>query len=194
MNFQGMNQGQLMEIILKQKDELKRMQAMNDILKVEARMDKETGVFNKGTGKDMIQVELDYAKESGKNLVITFIDFDNLKEVNNKYGHNEGDKYLTRILDIIKENVRGDDFIVRWGGDEFILVFLGTTIKKVRYPWDRVVAAISRLNGKSKYNIGISYGFAEYNSDLSEKITIDDLIHKADEEMYKCKNAKKEGI
>lgn len=194
MNFEGMSQEQLVEVILKQTEELKSTRELNEALKVKVEMEGKFGVFRDYVGEEKLQKELIYARESKKSLVVTFIDFDNLKYVNDNFGHTEGNEYLISIINIMKENIRGNDFIFKYGGDEFVVVFLGTTLNKVKKAWDRVLAAISGLNHNSDYSKSISYGFAEYNSELNGKSTAEDLIKLADRNMYKCKNEKKKGF
>ncbi len=131
MNFEGMNQEQLVEVILKQTEELKATRELNEILKVKVEMEGKFGVYRDDAGEEKLQKELLYAKESKKSLVVTFVDFDNLKYVNNNFGHSEGNEYLISVVDIMKENIRGNDFIFKYGGDEFPAIYRVDRIKNL---------------------------------------------------------------
>lgn len=194
MDYQEMNKEELMEIILKQQSEMSKLKEEKAALKVKAELEGKFGVYRDFIGEEKLNRELCYARERKDGLVVTFIDFDNLKYVNDNFGHSEGNEYLTGIVDIMKQNIREKDFIFKYGGDEFVVVFLGTTLSKVKKAWDRVLAAISGLNRNSDYSKSISYGFAEYSCEINENITGEELIKIADANMYKCKRAKKEEI
>lgn len=194
MNYLEMSKEELTEVILKLEKDMELLKDEKSVLKVKAEFEGKFGVYRDFIGEEKLNIELDFARQRRESLVVTFIDFDNLKYVNDNFGHQEGNEYLTGILDIMKANIREKDLIFKYGGDEFVVVFLGTTLNKVKRAWDRVLAAISGLNHKSNYSKSISYGFAEYNCEINGNITGEELLRIADANMYKCKNAKKEDV
>lgn len=115
------------------------------------------------------------------SFLVVFIDLDNFKYVNDNYGHKEGDKVLRKVAKILKDSFRKDDFIIRYGGDEFVV--LAKTDKKIL---DKLTKRIEE-NFK-KYSISMSYGTAFYPQ---EGDNLQDLIILADKRMYEQKKAKK---
>ena len=89
-----------------------------EILKEEAAMDKLTGFLNKAAGT--VRLTKLCAEQTGMLLIL---DLDNFKMVNDIYGHSMGDKFLVAFADVVRRNIRGQDVVVRVGGDEFIGFF-----------------------------------------------------------------------
>lgn len=119
-------------------------------------------------------------------MTIAFVDVDNLKKINDRFGHCEGDKLLNRIATIIRRNIREYDFVFRYGGDEFIVVFRNADIKKAEEIWERVKRRIYEENIRRRrpYTISISVGFAGY----TDNISLQELIEFADKNMYRNKS------
>ncbi|MBN7575342.1 hypothetical protein C1H57_09175 [Clostridium sp. 2-1] len=79
----------------------------------------------------MLSEEFYSSKSNGKNIVLCFVDVDRLKIANDTFGHEEGDNLLINVTNILKESIRKTDFIIRLGGDEFLIVFPNITMKEV---------------------------------------------------------------
>ncbi|NOW90683.1 diguanylate cyclase (GGDEF)-like protein [Clostridium beijerinckii] len=136
----------------------------------------------------MLSEEFYSSKSNGKNIVVCFVDVDKLKIVNDTFGHEERDNLLINVTNILKESKRKTDFIIRMGGDEFLIVFPNMTMKEVNNVWYKICRAVE-TNDKNndKYNLSLSDGFYEYSREIKKEMSINDLIRKADEEMYKNK-------
>lgn len=147
-----------------------------------------TGVLNKKQGFFELKKTMEVCQRKKIPMTIAFLDVDNLKQINDKYGHCEGDKLLNRIANIIRRNIREYDFVFRYGGDEFIVVFINADIKEAKKIWKRVEGRIYEENIRRRrpYIISISTGFARYTDDLS----LQKLIEFADKNMYKNKFAR----
>lgn len=151
-----------------------------------------TGVLNRESGLELLETEFKLSNINNENLVICFVDVDGLKIINDNFGHEEGDKLLINATKILKESIRKTDFIIRMGGDEFLIVFPETTMKDVNKAWVRVLKSLEKINkNNEKYRLSFSYGFYEYSKEIEEKSTIKDLIKKADIKMYNIKREKK---
>ncbi len=117
-----------------------------------------------------------------------FVDVDRLKIANDTFSHEEGDNLLINVTNILKESIRKTYFIIRMGGDEFLIVFPNITMKEVNNVWYKICRDVETNNkNNDKYNLSLSYGFYEYNREIKKEMSINDLIRKADAEMYKNK-------
>jgi diguanylate cyclase (GGDEF)-like protein len=147
-----------------------------EIIETKDELDELTGALTRRSFKRLAEPELARAKR-GQSLSLVYLDFDNLKEINDTKGHPEGDLYLEKFAQIIMGNIRPYDLFARWGGDEFVLLLPGV---------DLVVVGeiISRL-----YNLfpHFSWGITS----LCDGDDLGSLIKRADEEIYQMKASKK---
>jgi diguanylate cyclase (GGDEF)-like protein len=116
-----------------------------------------------------------------ENKYAVFIDVDDFKEINDKYGHNVGDRLLIDICDTIRKTIRETDYLARMGGDEFLLIINTENISKAKALIKRLIEEI-----KEKNNITISAGLTQ----MKGKSGTVELLEKADKMMY---SAKREG-
>lgn len=144
-----------------------------------------TQLYNRNYLMERLNELLAKAKRNETKVVLSFIDLNNFKYVNDTYGHEEDDKILQTVAKILKNNFRQYDIVSRYGGDEFILVLENIDINKMGDLLDRANQKIK--DELSKYNISISFGVA--TSD--ETTDIEKLIALADERMYENKIAHK---
>lgn len=192
MNYNNMSKKKLIEILIQKDNMLEKLRAENEELNYWANIDAMTGVLNKKSGLEVLEREFELSNNSRDNLVICFIDVDGLKIVNDTFGHKEGDKLLINITKILKESIRKTDFVIRMGGDEFLVVFPQMTIKEVNNVLERVLVLLDEINNANeKYNLSISYGFYQYERETKKELTINELIKRADAEMYKMKREKR---
>ncbi|MFA7327891.1 MAG: GGDEF domain-containing protein [Candidatus Ratteibacteria bacterium] len=163
-------------------------------LKLYATTDLLTGILNRRAGLLFLEQQMRMAQRQKFALTICFMDINLLKEVNDKYGHSEGDWLINTIANIIKETIRESDVICRLGGDEFLVTFTGCEIGHAKNILDKIQKRVYEVNTEKQkpFTVSFSYGFAEY--DLSDKISMDELMSVADKEMYHNKNKFKEQI
>ena len=115
------------------------------------------------------------------------IDSDNLKQINDKHGHESGNRLLQHLVRCIREQLRGSDVMARFGGDEFILLLPETGSKGALEMAERIRRAveISRFDVRSgDTNITVSLGVASYPEDGGN---LDVILDKADKAMYRAK-------
>ena len=188
MNYENMEKETLVKILRQKDDMLKRLYLEKEKLNYYASTDVMTQVLNRRSGLELLGKEFDLSKINGKNLVVCFVDVDRLKKINDAFGHEEGDKVLISVAKILREIIRKTDFVIRMGGDEFLVVFPQITMKEVNKAWYRVCRMIEEVNiNNDNYNLSLSYGFYEYSKEIQKEMSINDLIKKADAEMYKRK-------
>lgn len=192
MNYDNMNREKLIEMLIHKEDMLQKLLLENKNLNHFASIDAMTGALNKKSGLELLEREFKLSNSNDKNMVICFVDVDGLKIINDTFGHEEGDKLLISTSKLLKESIRKTDFVIRMGGDEFLVIFPKATMKEVRIVWERVIKLIEEINkNNKKYNLSLSYGFYEYSKKTEKKLTSNEIIKMADKEMYKIKRRKK---
>ena len=119
-----------------------------------------------------------------------FCDLDGFKEVNDTYGHTVGDKVLSHVARRLSRNIRNEDILARYGGDEFVIIINplveDSAIKPIKEKLERSLSQPFEISG-NVIKVGISIGIAIFPDDAT---TLADLIHQADKRMYDSKNQK----
>ncbi len=151
-------------------------------LKRYATYDELTGVYNRRTGLAILKEKMKSSVRSGQPLSICFLDINNLKHVNDSFGHAAGDELINTSVNLILDNIRESDVLCRVGGDEFLLIFPACTIENSEKKWSKIKKAIKDENESTKrpYTIAISHGCAQYDYAYSQ----DEFIAVADMKMY----------
>lgn len=125
---------------------------------------------------------------------LCFLDINGLKEVNDTIGHKFGDELIISVANVIKETIRDNDFLIRLGGDEFLIVFNGIGVEMAEVIWERIVLKYNQINQNDNrpYNISVSHGVVDFEN--KQKTHVDELINAADEKMYEEKKIMKAGL
>ncbi|KAB3530517.1 GGDEF domain-containing protein [Alkaliphilus serpentinus] len=129
-------------------------------------------------------------KENRKeeNTLVVMIDIDNFKVINDTYGHSAGDLALIELTNLLKASLRKGDFVVRYGGDEFILILKNCKKDVAEKIMERIEERVALINIKGQdMEIGLSYGIEE----LKRKKDFVEYFNAVDERMYYSKNDKK---
>ncbi len=153
--------------------------------------DELTGLFNRRGFHTFAEHQLKLSKRLKKGLYMLYADLDNMKYINDTFGHQEGDMVLIETANILKECFRDSDVIARIGGDEFAIIPIGTAEDNVEIIVTRLKEKIAERNatGERKYRLSLSIGTALY--DPSAPCSVADLLTKADEAMYEQKRNKR---
>ena len=164
---------------------------MEHELTIHASMDILTGIFNRRVGMDLIRKRYEMTKREGGGFILCFIDLDNLKMVNDKFGHLEGDSFIIHTCRIIKEEVNPKDIIFRYGGDEFMIVFHDDDERAADQTCRRLADKFEALNRSNfkPYPINASMGIFSYKSEMN--LNLEQIIEIVDKNMYSNKMAKK---
>lgn len=181
-------------IIQRKKKEIKTLKREISNLKKYYSKDILTNTFNKTNGIRRLQFELNKSLTKNVPTTIAFIDVDNMKAINDNFGHCIGDKLLITLGKVITSSTRKDDFVFRFGGDEFVIVFPNASKPEAKKILDRIQDSLSHINIKEKlpFYISISFGLSECEGET--KISISEFIKNADTAMYNNKNSKEEEI
>ncbi|HKR60452.1 MAG TPA: diguanylate cyclase [Pyrinomonadaceae bacterium] len=157
-------------------------------------VDELTGLYNRRGFLAFSEQHLISLQRANKSLMMVYADLDGLKQINDSYGHKEGDRALIKTAEILRETFRTSDVLGRLGGDEF-------TVFATVEPEGGVETVMARLNDKlQKYNsqsnapyrLSVSVGLAFMHP--NENQTVEDLMAQADESMYQNKRQRKASV
>lgn len=153
----------------------------------QARSDALTGLDNRRVFDEKIGAILDKAKRHGSPVSIASMDLDKFKQINDSFGHAEGDHTLRKVAQTLAGMVRNSDLLVRMGGDEFLLVLPDTGLQAAGIIAERLCHAIDRLDittpGGDK--LGVSIGLVQWD----EQTDVESWLQQADENLYQAKAA-----
>ncbi|HPO05029.1 MAG TPA: diguanylate cyclase [Bacillota bacterium] len=154
--------------------------------------DQLTKVYNRRPGLSKLQRILSQDNRRCLDLSICFIDVNGLKEVNDALGHKFGDELIISTVESIKQEIRTEDFTIRMGGDEFMIILSGIGADDSEKVWKRINRRYEDINEKEgrPYLISISHGIVEY--DNNQKPGLESFINMADSKMYEEKKFIKE--
>lgn len=158
-----------------------------DKLKFIAYNDYLTKVYNRRYGNEIIPKLIQKAKIKKESVAILCLDVNNFKSLNDNYGHQMGDLALQKLSEVLLENVRRNDLVIRWGGDEFLIIAMNADRDIAEKLIDRMNLAVEAEVKKFKdqeINLGISVGYAVFPED---GINFDELLSIADKKMYRVK-------
>lgn len=165
-------------------------------LRNNALLDELTGLYNRRAIRPYLDLFLNNYKESERKFGISILDIDDFKQINDTYGHNQGDKVLIEVANILKASVNESTYVARWGGEEFLVITqYNFSDSKVFYQSiEKITNQISKVEfqpekGK-KFSITVTAGC----SNINKGMTIKDVINRADMRLYKGKNSGKNCI
>ncbi len=136
------------------------------------------------------RLEIAEILKSQQPLSVVMIDLDNLKYINDTWGHNAGDEFILKTLEKIKKHIRQDDFIVRYGGDEFVLIMPNCFAELAT---EKMMKAREELQEENKEkNMSFSYGVRYVTMPTVKKVK--EAVKEADADMYRMKKIYKEHL
>jgi diguanylate cyclase (GGDEF)-like protein len=167
-------------------DDLKRS---NELLLELSNTDHLTGLFNRRYLMEALDKEVQRSVRKGGNLSLIILDIDHFKQVNDTYGHLQGDIVLQKVALLLQKELRNYDVAARYGGEEFIAVLPDATLKEAVFVADRVRMAVqtARFSGAlSKLSLTVSLGVALFGAPACT--TVDSFINLADDALYRAKS------
>lgn len=164
------------------RDITKRKQMEKDLERI-ATTDRLTQTFNRTKFHEVMQRELERTKRYNHPLSMIMFDIDHFKKVNDTHGHAVGDYVLQTLTQIVKANLREIDYLVRWGGEEFMIITPDTDIKRAEVLAERIRKATENHQFDHVGRVTISLGVTQFRSDDTE----DSFIQRVDDAMYQAK-------
>jgi diguanylate cyclase (GGDEF)-like protein/PAS domain S-box-containing protein len=171
------------------RDITKRKQLESE-MHILATTDSLTHVFNRIKYNELIKREIERSRRYDHPLSLIMFDIDHFKKVNDTYGHMVGDSVLCTLSQLVKINLRETDFLVRWGGEEFVIIAPETDLPKAVNLAERIRKATEDYQFDQAGRITVSFGVAEFHKDDTEDV----LIKKADDAMYMAKKKGKNRV
>jgi diguanylate cyclase (GGDEF)-like protein/PAS domain S-box-containing protein len=180
----------LLELLLSYTAEaVKRIHTQKE-LEHQAIHDPLTGAYNRRYFDETIETELQRSRRYNHPIGFLMIDIDRFKEINDTFGHQMGDKVLQTVASVLHEQVRENDLVVRYGGDEFLIALIETNgeLQMITKRIQQTVAKRNKENPLLDFPVTLSIGAAHWEP--KSDLTIEQVLAKADERMYEEKKGK----
>ncbi|WP_155890812.1 GGDEF domain-containing protein [Desulfuromonas sp. TF] len=155
-----------------------------------ANYDSLTGLFNRRRGHEIINDEIVRKKRYGRPLSMIMFDLDHFKEINDKFGHLKGDAVLKDVATKATFSIRATDILIRWGGEEFLVVCPETDLEGARQLAERIRGKIKDIHCPDFPGITASFGVRQMkiNDDFYR------FIHALDEKLYQAKSSGRDSV
>ena len=187
----GESEQRILEFVSSQTAQAIERKRMEQQIQSLSMTDELTGLNNRRGFTFLAEQEQKMAQRFKRRILLFYCDVDNLKRINDTYGHAQGDQVLIDIASTLKEAFRESDIVARVGGDEFVVLAVDASMEIADTFADRINAGLERRNqrGSRFYQLSLSIGTAICTPEFP--CTVSELIAKADERMYQQKKAKK---
>ncbi|CAB3744268.1 biofilm regulation diguanylate cyclase SiaD [Achromobacter kerstersii] len=162
------------------------MRDLNVALEETSNRDPLTSLLNRRALMEMIKQEVGRAARSGESFVVAMLDVDHFKAVNDRFGHEAGDRALVELAGVLVKSLREYDLCGRWGGEEFLVLLPNTRPEAAQGVMDRLVGAVRGLAveaGDEVLRLTVSIGMAHHQ--LGE--TFSETLSRADQALYLAK-------
>lgn len=165
------------------------LESMNGQLRTLSKTDFLTSLNNRGFWEEALNNEYKRIKRSGHHSTLLMCDIDHFKRVNDTFGHAAGDAVIQHVAAAVKKNLRSTDVAGRYGGEEFAVLLLDTTVEQAMFFAERLrknVEAMAVEYNQQILRVTVSIGVAEYREDMGE---YRDWLEAADKALYQSKAA-----
>ncbi|MHB8106356.1 MAG: sensor domain-containing diguanylate cyclase [Candidatus Cryosericum sp.] len=156
---------------------------IKQLLREQALLDGLTGAHNRHAMSGIVAEELERARRHGHDVSFVMMDIDEFKCINDQLGHTEGDRVLETLVAVLRKSLRAIDKVIRYGGDEFLLVLPETSQRETELVLERLRASIETQVVTAMGAVHCSTGIASAKGDPTE----DNLVQLADKRMYEAK-------
>ena len=156
-----------------------------------ARIDGLTQIYNRRYFLEILRVESKRALRYQRCLTLVYVDVDNFKTVNDRFGHVRGDNLLCLIADTVRNSLRETDICARLGGDEFALLLPETDFKSAELVLQRIQQKLIKAAKDNSFDVGFSMGAITF---LELPESVDNMLERVDSLMYQVKNSGKNGL
>jgi diguanylate cyclase (GGDEF)-like protein/PAS domain S-box-containing protein len=165
-------------------------QAHQQVLQM-SRKDLLTGLYNRAAISELLKAEIERSRRYRQPLSAIMIDIDHFKRINDRYGHDAGDKVLAKIGAILAHNLRKPDVVGRWGGEEFLIVTPGSDSQAAATLAERLRGFIKAIpEDDTPERITATFGIAQHQAHQNH----DQLLYVADQALYRGKDSGRDRV
>ncbi len=190
-DFYQKNDLRLIKLLLGHTTEAIRRVRLEQELKAQAIYDPLTNMYNRFYLYKTLEREKQLSKRYNRKIGFLMVDINDLKKVNDNYGHLEGDKVIQIVASILHKEARETDIVIRYGGDEFLILF-SETGKEIEHIKKRILKTIDLWNKKyNQFDFDISFAIGSTYWDSKKNNSIEDILAYADKKMYINKKKQK---
>jgi diguanylate cyclase (GGDEF)-like protein len=161
-------------------------QQLSDRLDRASRTDELTKLANRREMQELLDAENGIYARYGHAFSVIMVDLDHFKVINDRYGHAVGDHLLVEIADCLRRNVRKQDRVGRWGGEEFLVLLPQTRLPQAQQTAEKLRVAVHEMKPEQLLvggSVTASFGVQS----IEEATGVDDLVRQADHRMYEAK-------
>jgi diguanylate cyclase (GGDEF)-like protein len=156
---------------------------LNRKLKEIAEKDFLTGAVNRYKLFQILHMALENALETGRPLSLVLFDFDRFKDINDSYGHQVGDRVLREVIRRVKDTLRDNDIVGRYGGEEFLVILTDTPLHEAVKVAERIRKMVESLEFPEGFRVTVSCGVSQ----MKPEDSLEAMIKRADEALYRAK-------
>ena len=161
----------------------RELERLNRELEYQASRDALTGAYNRMKFDRMLETEITRSNRYPRAMTLAMLDIDYFKEINDRYGHAVGDQALRQFVGLVCEHIRESDVLARWGGEEFMILFLESTIEETHQVAEKLRQKIENHSFDGFGSMTCSFGITQ----LQEDDSLHSLNKRVDEALYLAK-------
>jgi diguanylate cyclase (GGDEF)-like protein len=153
-----------------------------------------TGLHNRRGFLTLAEHHVSVAYRTGKSFLVAFIDLDGMKQINDTFGHQEGDRALVDTGNALRDCFRQSDILARLGGDEFAVLIAEASNESIETIVHRIEQRLASLNASPGRQYALSFSIGTVTADLTQPVNLAELLSRADALMYQQKQSKRRAI
>ncbi|MFH1397347.1 MAG: diguanylate cyclase [Candidatus Omnitrophota bacterium] len=176
-------------VFLQRQELVKELEIKNKLLEKLSITDELTQLFNRRYLIQRLEEELEKVKRYNYPLSVLMLDIDHFKQINDTFGHSQGDLALEKLAKLVKKNIRTIDILCRYGGEEMAIIFSFTNFEGVYNAAQKLLKRVEMHNFGSTehpFKFTISIGFLTV--DNKDDTNVDSLFRALDKQLYEAKN------
>lgn len=152
-----------------------------------------TGLANRRSFVTELEADIQELQQHGWQFAVCFIDLDDFKQINDRFGHEIGDQVLQQIGYVVKSGCRGSDLVARIGGDEFATIHPGASLEDALHVLERVRASLVQEFAEQDWPVTVSMGVC-FCGEWAQGLDVPSILRAADQAMYEAKKQGKNQI